>query len=50
VYRRNWFVLSQTDGADYTPPAPAGWDKSGALAALDVAEIPFEHCDGNVQG
>ena len=27
VFRRNWFMLSQTDGADYTMPArfPRGW-------------------------
>jgi antirestriction protein ArdC len=50
VYRRNWFVLSQTDGQDYTPPPPPGWDKARALAALDITESPFEHHNGNVQG
>jgi antirestriction protein ArdC len=50
VYRRNWFVLAQTDGADFAPPPPAGWDKARALAALDITEIPFEHHNGNVQG
>jgi len=50
IYRRNWFVLAQTEGADYTQHPPAGWDKARALPALNVAEIPFEHYDGNVQG
>ena len=50
VYRRNWFVLSQTDGQAYTAPPSPGWDKPRALAALDITEIPFEHCDGNCQG
>ena len=50
VYRRNWFVLAQTEGADYQPPAPPAWDKARALAALDVTEEPFEMFSGNVQG
>src|SRR5262249_36691775 len=50
VYRRNWFMLSQTDGADYqAPPIPA-WDRSRALAALKVEEIRFEMLNGNCQG
>jgi hypothetical protein len=27
-----------------------GWDKTRALAALDVAEIPFDVIDGNIMG
>jgi hypothetical protein len=50
VYKRNWFVLAQTDGQAYEAPAPAGWDRARALAALDVIELPFDHLDGNVQG
>lgn len=50
VYKRNWFVLAQTEGEPYQGPAPAEWDKARALAALDVTEIPFEHMNGNVQG
>jgi antirestriction protein ArdC len=50
VYKRNWFMLSQTDGAPYqAPPIPA-WDRSRALAAPNVEEIPFEMLNGNVQG
>jgi antirestriction protein ArdC len=50
IFRRNWFVLSQTDGQPYTPPALPDWNKARALAALDITEIPFTHLDGNVQG
>lgn len=50
VYRNNWFVLSQTDGADYALPEMPAWDKTTALTALDVAEIPFDELDGNCQG
>ena len=50
IYRRNWFVLSQTDGEPYMPPALPGWDTARALAALDVTETPFELLNGNVQG
>jgi antirestriction protein ArdC len=51
TFRRNWFVLSQTDGADVDAVAPnADWDESKALAALEVSRIPFELLNGNVQG
>jgi antirestriction protein ArdC len=50
VFRRNWFVLAQTDGQPYTPPAPPAWDRARALAALDVTEVPFAMLDGNCQG
>jgi antirestriction protein ArdC len=50
VYRNSWFVLSQTSGADL-PPAPIpSWDRTRALAALDITEEAFAHMDGNVQG
>jgi hypothetical protein len=50
VYRPNWFVLSQTEGADIpTPPIPA-WDPARALEALGIVEEPFTLTDGNCQG
>jgi antirestriction protein ArdC len=50
VYRPHWFVLGQTDGAEI-PPAPIpSWDAARALAALDVAEVPFDATNGNVLG
>ena len=50
VYRNNWFVLSQTDGAQYTPEPIPGWDESHALAALNITRIAFVSLDGNCQG
>src|SRR5437016_8294226 len=50
VFRRNWFMLSQTDGAEYQPAAIPTWDRARALATLNVEEIPFEMLNGNCQG
>ena len=50
VYRNNWFVLAQTEGADYQAPALTTWDKAQALTTLGIAEVPFDHTDGNCQG
>ena len=50
VFKRNWFMLSQTDGADYAAPSIPAWDRSRALTALEVQEIPFETMNGNCQG
>lgn len=50
IYRNRWFVLSQTEGQDVEPTAPPAWDKSKALAALNITETPFELLDGNTQG
>lgn len=50
VYRRNWFVLSQTDGADYVPPELPEWEEQRALASLMIERVPFRHADGNTQG
>ena len=50
VYKRNWFMLAQTDGAEYQLPAIPAWDRTRALSALNVEEIPFEMLNGNCQG
>lgn len=50
TYKARWFVLSQTDGAEYIAPAPPTWDKTRALAALDIVEEPFTMLNGNAQG
>ena len=50
VFRRNWFMLSQTDGAEYQPPAIPAWDRERALRTLAVEEISFESTNGNCQG
>ena len=50
VFRRNWFVLSQTDGAEYQPAEVEDWSKDRALPALEITETPFDLADGNCQG
>ena len=50
TFKNNWFVLAQTDGQEYQPPALPGWDKEAALRKLEIAEIPFESLNGNTQG
>jgi N-terminal domain of anti-restriction factor ArdC len=50
LFRRNWFMLSQTDDAAYQMPAIPEWDRARALATLNVEEIPFEMMNGNCQG
>src|SRR5437016_232661 len=49
VFRRNWFMLAQTDGAEYQPPAIPAWDRARALETLHVEEIPFQMLIGNCQ-
>jgi antirestriction protein ArdC len=50
VLKRNWFVLSQTEGEPYTPEPVPDWDKDRALEILGIHEEPFMKLDGNVQG
>ena len=50
VYRPHWFVLAQTDGPDLPAVPVPGWDRTRALAALGVTEVPFDHLDGNCLG
>lgn len=50
TYRPKWFVLSQTDGADYVPAELPTWSEARALEALQVTRVPFAGVDGNTQG
>jgi antirestriction protein ArdC len=50
VYRPNWFVLAQTDGHPLADQPMPAWDTDRALAALQIAEIPFDALDGNCMG
>jgi hypothetical protein len=50
LLKRNWFVLSQTAGQEFTPEPIPGWDRARALQTLGIDEIPFDHTDGNVWG
>ena len=50
TYKAHWFVLAQTEGAEYQPPAIPEWNEERALAALDIQRVAFEDLDGNTQG
>jgi len=50
TYKNNWFVLSQTDGAVYLPAVIPEWNRSAAIAGLNIQEVPFELVDGNTLG
>ena len=50
VFKKNWFVLSQTEGEPYVPEPIPNWNKAAALAALNIREENFTMVDGNVQG
>jgi hypothetical protein len=47
---RNWFVLSQTQGQDYTPEPIPNWNQARALQTLGIEQTAFDHIDGNVWG
>jgi hypothetical protein len=50
VYRPHWFVLSQTEGAEYGPTELPEWQELRALNALGIERIAFDLLDGNTQG
>jgi len=50
TYKAHWFVLAQTEGAEYQPDAISEWNEQTALTALKIQRIPFEDLDGNTQG
>jgi hypothetical protein len=45
--KNRWWVLAQTEGAEYQPPAIPDWNEQKALEALKIERIPFEDLDGN---
>jgi hypothetical protein len=50
TYKAHWFVLAQTEGTEYQPPAIPEWKEERALAALDIHRVAFDDLDGNTQG
>lgn len=50
TFKPRWFVLSQTDGAEYVPEPVPGWDRTKALDTLSIRLIPFAMMNGNVAG
>ncbi len=50
IFKPNWFVLAQTDGADLPPQPIPDWCAERALSVLQITEVPFDLLDGNCQG
>jgi antirestriction protein ArdC len=50
VIKNHWFVLSQTDGHEYTPEPLPDWNETQALEVLAIKKEPFEAMNGNAQG
>lgn len=51
MWKKNWFVLSQTDGADYSEAlVTPDWVAAKAMQELEIVKVPFTHPDGNCQG
>lgn len=50
IYKPHWFVLAQTEGADYQPADLPTWNKAKALEALGITETPYDLLSGNAQG
>lgn len=50
-WKKNWFVLSQTQGDDYAEVTKLpNWDVDKALTALEIVKVNFAYIDGNCQG
>jgi hypothetical protein len=50
IWKRRWFVISQTEGEAIPPVEIPAWSKEAALKNLDITEIPFDSTNGNTQG
>lgn len=51
IYKKNWFVLSQTEGKELEADnINIEWNKEKALQMLDINEVVFTSLNGNAQG
>ncbi len=50
MIKKNWFVLSQTEGQDYTPEPLPEWNEAQALSVLNINKVPFAIMNGNAHG
>jgi len=50
ILKPRWFVLSQTEGAEFKPEPAGDFDPHRAAAALEITVETFTHIDGNTQG
>jgi hypothetical protein len=51
IWKRNWFVLQDTEGAEFVHEAKTPeWNAEKALTELNISVEDFAHYNGNVQG
>jgi hypothetical protein len=50
AYKPHWFVLSQTEGAEFSAPNAPDWNEALALQVLNVERVEFTLLNGNTQG
>jgi len=50
TYKKNWFVMSQTEGKTQPRAKLPNFNIEKALSELDIEEVAFEHISGNTQG
>lgn len=50
LFRKNWFLMSDTEGEEIEPPALPGFDIHKALSELNIEQIDFAHPNGNISG
>lgn len=52
LWKKSWFVLSQTEGKEIDPKEfqIKDWNLERALTLLDIKQVPFALTDGNIQG
>ena len=51
VWKNNWFVVSETEGADFAADVVSpSWDAAKALETLEITQTSFNYPNGNVQG
>lgn len=51
IWKRNWFVIAQTEGEDFAHEAKTpDWNAQRALAALEISQVAFTYPNGNCQG
>lgn len=51
IWKRNWFVLQDTEGEDFAHEVKSPeWDVNKALAELNITQEEFNIGDGNCQG
>ena len=50
LFRKNWFLMSDTEGEEIEPPTLPDFDILKAMSALNIEQIDFAHPNGNISG